>query len=66
VRAQTKYGTDYPHAKLNAEQVIAIRANRYGRTYKQMAETLGVTALTVAKVARYETYRNVRGDQCGA
>ena len=52
-------GERLPHAKLNADAVIAIRANRLGQTDKQMAEKLGVSAGSVFKARNRYTWGHI-------
>ena len=55
-KATAKRGSDLPHTKLTPDQVVAIRANRYGKTAKALAEEYGVHYRTIEKVRYMETH----------
>ncbi len=53
-------GNRLPQARLNAEFVRAIRANREGLTARQLGERYGVHHRTIEKVRHYETWSHIR------
>jgi hypothetical protein len=53
-------GNQLPHARLDANQVRAIRENRNGWTARQWGKALGVHHRTIEKVRHYETWVHVR------
>ena len=46
-------------AKLSADEVQAIRANRSGMTAKELAERFGVHYRTIEKAQAVETWRHI-------
>ena len=55
-KATAKRARDLPQTKLTPEQVVAIRANRHGKTAKALAADFGVHHRTIEKVRARETH----------
>jgi transposase len=50
---------DHPRAVLDAERVQAIRKNRHGKSYRQLAEQYQVHINTVKRIAWHHTWKHV-------
>lgn len=57
---RAKRGNELPHARLTPESVRAIRVNRMGETFKQLAKRFGVHYRTIQKVWYRETWAHVK------
>ena len=53
-------GNELPQAKLNPDVVREVRANRHGKTAKQLASELGVHYRTIEKINYGETWKHVK------
>lgn len=49
----------HPKAKLETEQVRAIRQNRYGKSQRKLAQEYGVHINTIKRIALYMTWKHV-------
>lgn len=58
-RAIAVKGRDLPQSKLTPEIVRMIRANKLGKTAKQLGAEIGVHYRTIEKVRHYETWSHV-------
>jgi hypothetical protein len=53
-------GSALPHAPFADADIRAIRANRYGRTARELAAVYGVHYRTIEKIRSRETWAHVK------